>query len=78
VAHIRLTLDGDTLMDGDLGAWQQQPPEAVADMLRNGGRGEPWHRPTLMVIADADLRNKSATITITTSADGWTLDVQDC
>lgn len=77
MAHIRLTVNGTTVMDGDLGTWQQQPPQAVADMLRNGGNGKPWHRPLLMVLTDAAVRDQAIDITVTTGEGGYTLDIQD-
>lgn len=70
MAQIRITIDGETVMDSDCGTWTSTPPELVATHMQ---QPKPWSRPLLMVVADAAMRDQPTTITITTGPKTWTL-----
>lgn len=75
MSHLTITVDGDTLMDGDTGDWTYNPPQQVMNQL-NGQTVKPYSRALLVAMADHALASRNATITITTRDGGWTLDVQ--
>lgn len=80
MTHVKLTIDGEVQMDGDLGSWSKEPP-AVSDLkLKAGvpGSASQWSMAVLQVIAAAAVKRvKSTTIEVTTRAGGWTLDVSN-
>ena len=76
MSHIRVILDGNTIMDGDPGEWTAKPP-AITDLeLRaKSANPEPWVQ-ILTTFARAAVAGRDATITATTRDTGWTLDVE--
>lgn len=68
MTHIRLDIDGDTVMDVDLTTWSAQPP-AIAD-LNLKAANDPWAIPLLQSIARAAGSQCSVHFTVTTG-DGW-------
>ncbi|AIT14578.1 hypothetical protein SEA_TAPIOCA_69 [Mycobacterium phage Tapioca] len=76
MSHIRVTLDGNTIMDGDPGQWATKPP-AIADLELRAASGnpEPWVQ-ILTAFARAAVTGRNTTITATTRDNGWTLDVE--
>ncbi|AEL19986.1 hypothetical protein CL81_gp67 [Mycobacterium phage Charlie] len=76
MSHIRVTIDGNTIMDGNPGQWATKLP-AIADLeLRaTSGNPEPWVQ-ILTTFARAAAAGRDATITATTDTNGWTLNVE--
>lgn len=73
--HIKLTVDGETLMDGDLGEWKHKPPTAIQHLIKPGRKPEPYLQAALGAVLEASLISKSATIDCTTRENGWTVSV---
>lgn len=77
MSRIRLTIDGDTIMDGDLGQWQNKPPESLTQHLDPTANLQPWAKAAMLAIVQAALEKRDTAITVTTRDRGWTLDVDD-
>ena len=77
MTHIRVTIDGQTKMDGDLGQWTEQP-RPVGDMMaeiKANTRNAPWMRTILDLIAKAAMIGKGFTAEVSTRPDGYALSV---
>ncbi|ANN98191.1 MFS transporter [Mycobacteroides abscessus] len=77
MSHIKITVDGKTLMDADPGTWRHTPPDIPAIQQRTAG--EPWglavmsavaHAATLGMLGEAG----DTTIDVTTRAGGFTME----
>jgi hypothetical protein len=81
MSNIRITIDGDTVMDSDPGDWSLTPPDIDSLKLKATGPGKPWGLAVMSTIADAAPRALAGhtigntTITVTTTSTGWTMDV---
>lgn len=79
MSNIKITLDGKTLMDADPGTWRATPP-SLPDLKRQSG-GQGWGLTVMATLAQtatlAGLGQDTGntTMTITTRANGWTVDV---
>lgn len=77
-ARMRITVDGDTLMDADLGNWTQPKPQIdQLNQLAASPTPPAWTRPVMVMLAEAALRKRSLNIDITTRDSGWTMSVDD-
>lgn len=80
MSHIKITVDGKTLMDADPGTWRSTPPN-IPDLKRQSG-GQGWGLAVMATLAQtatlAELGQSTGdtTMTITTRAKGWSLDVE--
>lgn len=76
MAHLTITIDGKTAMDGDLGQWSAEPP-LITDLKKNikNAKSGPWSRKILDEIADTGLTGKSKRIDVQTRADGYDFSV---
>jgi hypothetical protein len=80
MSNIKITVDGKILMDADPGAWRSAPPN-LPDLKRQSG-GQGWGLAVMATLAQtatlAQLGQPTGntTMTITTHAKGWTLDVE--
>lgn len=86
MANVKVVIDGNTVMDSQVTLRQGELPSM--DTLRGqleqsaGGTFKPWLMPTIgtlgAILLDANLKGavQDTTITVTTRADGWTLDVE--
>ena len=75
MARITLTVDGNTEMDADLGAWNSEPPQILRDQLAANTAPKLYMRCVLMVVADAAMSDTETTIDITTAGNDWTMAV---
>lgn len=86
MANIRIVIDNVTAMDAEVSLRQGDLPgmEDLRTSLENtaGGQFQPWQLPTVgalsAVLLEANMKGavQDTTITVTTRADGWTLDVE--
>lgn len=81
MTNIRLTIDGKTEFDGDLGNWMLRPPEALGKLLRPDGTGlarqaEHMNHIALAVV-DAAKVDQDKSIEVRTFTGGWTLTVEE-
>lgn len=72
-AHI--TVDGRTLLNGDLGQWQTKPPAELAQHLKPGTPHQPGIRALLVALGDAVRMNKNTSIQLTNRDTGYDLKV---
>ncbi|SHS60373.1 MFS transporter [Mycobacteroides abscessus] len=80
MSNIKITVDGMALMDTDPGKWRSTPPD-IPDLKRQSG-GQGWGLAVMVTLAQAGTLAElgqpigNTTMTITTRANGWTLDVE--
>lgn len=78
MSHLKISIDDQVLMDGDIGQWTAEPPRGVQDLVsKASGNTDPWHQAILVVMTHTIAAQKNATITVNTQADGWTLEVRN-
>lgn len=70
--QIRLIIDGDTRFDFHLdpNAWQQKPPQELAELMTPEARATPYSMAALAAIIDA------ITMGTPTDPEGWSLSVR--
>jgi cytochrome c553 len=78
MSYITINIDGETVMDGDTGKWQQQPPEFIAKQLKamqdGSTKPSPWMRALMLVVAEAAMTDTYTSVDVTTDGNaGWTL-----
>lgn len=76
MAHMTVTIDGNTVMDSPLGDWTANPPEILTEQLAATTTPKLYMRCLLILMADAALSDTATTVDITTDADNWTMRVQ--
>lgn len=74
---LHVSIDGTTVIDGDIGQWSANPPQLLREQLAANATPKPWMRCLLMVIADAALASRDTTVAITTADRRWSMEV-DC
>ncbi|WP_457060251.1 MFS transporter [Mycobacteroides abscessus] len=80
MSNIKISVDGKVLMDTDPGKWRSTPPD-IPDLKRQSG-GQGWGLAVMVTLAQAGTLAElgqpigNTTMTITTRANGWTLDVE--
>lgn len=75
MTHLRLSIDGQTLMDGDLGQWKHNPPTAIQHLIKPGHKPEPYMQAALMALMEAAMRDVETSIEVWTKPTGWTVTV---
>ena len=79
MTQIKITIDGDVVMDGDAGTWQSRSDDFIAEQLSNMANGvtpAPYMRALMLTIAEAITTQADTEAEITSSKSGWTLGVQ--
>lgn len=64
---VTVTVDNQTILDG--GQWTE-----AAKQLQLGTPPPAWMKTILFTLAEAAATRQALTITVTTRADGWTMD----
>lgn len=77
MATLCITVDGKTIMDGDLGQWTTNPPDIIAEQLKANSRPTPWMRALMLTLADAAMSEKAMSVDVRTRADGWDFSVTE-
>jgi hypothetical protein len=75
VPHVKITVDGVAVMDGDTGDWKSSPPPLITEQLKAGAQPKPWMRALLLTVADAAVGSKAVEATVETGPRGWSLTV---
>lgn len=75
MAQIRIVIDGDTIIDKDIGEWTQSLPE-LQDYLQPDSKPQPWMQAVLISLTGAAVRGQPFAAEVTTRPDGWTLNVE--
>jgi hypothetical protein len=74
---MKIIVDGDILLNDDLGDWERKPPSTLAHLIRPGFKPKPWMQAMLVVLADAAVREQPTRIEVNTSSrERWTLSVE--
>lgn len=74
---MRVIVDGNTILNDELGDWQRKPPDALAHMIRPGYKPKPWMKALLVAMADATLTEQPTRFEINTASRGrWSLSVE--
>lgn len=79
MANLRITVNGDTIMDGDLGSWSSEPPELktiIDQVKRQGMNAEEWMLDVLNHTAKVGSGGRARTVDVRTSADGYDVAVR--
>lgn len=75
MAQIRIVIDGETLLDKDIGEWTKDVPE-LRDYLQPSGKPpQPWMQAVLISLTGAVVRGQPFAAEIATRPGGWTLNV---
>lgn len=77
MTNMRITVNGDTWLDGDLGTWEEKRPEQYLNALQNPSAQPPGTRQLLLAFAEAASQDKSCSLELATSERGWTLTVEE-
>lgn len=77
IAHVRLTVDGSVVFDGDLEEWKFTPPDYFKDAIKKDAKPEPWLKAIMIVMADAALTGGNISIEATTGESSWSIEVLD-
>lgn len=75
MAHARITIDGATLLDANLGEWTRTLPDILQQQLNPGAQPQPWMKALLLMVAEAAAGNQPFQADVTTRDNGWVLDV---
>ena len=75
MTHMTITIDATTILDGDLGQWQHQPPDTLTQYLKPNTKPKPWAPALMAAIIEAVTTNTPTTVNIHTDPHGWTVTV---
>lgn len=75
MTRAHLTIDGNIVLNGDLGQYHAQPPESFAKYLTPGARNEPGMKELLVALADAAASNHDLTASLHRRESGFDLTV---
>lgn len=78
--NVKVVINGDTITDADPGEWNYTPPDQLdVTKLRANNTQQPYMLALMQAYGQACVtaltRKQGTTLTVTTIADGWTLDV---
>lgn len=76
--NLKFIVDGETKIDGNPGAWNDNPPAMLTDQLKAGAKHDPWMRAALMPLSEAISRAAVAQSGLRLPPVGgdWTLSVE--
>lgn len=75
MSYAHITIDGNTILDGDLGQWTHTPPASLAKYLTPNAQQQPGLNALLLAFATAAKTGQDITIDLTNRANGYTLTV---
>lgn len=77
-AYLKVTINGEVVMDGDPRSWEQRQPEFIANALNNMGKGasKPYMRSLMLVIAEAAMTQTYTVVDVKSDGSGWSLNVR--
>lgn len=77
MSHLRITIDGQTLMDANPGQWTHTPPDLSKLNFNAGSVDQPYMLTIQGIVAKRAIEaiaghaRGNTDITVTTRADGW-------
>lgn len=77
-SYLKVTINGDVVMEGDTGQWQERQPEFIVNALKGMGNGQPapYMRALMLVIAEAAMTKTYTEAEVKSSGSGWSLGVR--
>ena len=77
MTHARLVIDGKTVMDEEMGEWEQRPPEFFKRVMTPGQRQEPHLKAVAIILAESLLAGQDVSIDVAATEIGaWTMSVK--
>jgi hypothetical protein len=74
----RIVINDHVLFDDDLGAWKDNPPDFVRELIRPGVRPQPYLKAVLIAMAENVLADRSVIITVVAhDPSDWTMRVKE-
>lgn len=79
MAYIKVLVDGETVIDGETGEWEQRTPDFIAKQLHdmtsnpNPPKPSPWMRAMMLVLAEAAMTDTHTEIEVKSWEAGWSL-----
>lgn len=67
---LRIIVDGNTWMNGDLGEWQQKQPAQFVEALKNPRAAQPGMMQLLTAIGECATGTQAYTLELTTGQNG--------
>ncbi len=73
MTHIKLVINGEVLMDGQISQWQQRPPTSIQHLLqpKAGRKAEIYMQAALGALLEATMSEQDTLIEATTTPTGW-------
>lgn len=72
--HLHITIDDQTVLDGDLGEWTTNPPQLITEQLTNP-KPQPGMKALMLALTEAAIHNQPTHINLQNRPNGWTLQV---
>lgn len=70
MTSLRIIVNGETWMNGDLGEWQQKQPAQFVEALKNPRAAQPGMMQLLTAMGECATGTRDYTLELTTSDDG--------
>ena len=70
MSSLRIVVDGETWMNGDLGEWQQTQPKQFMEALKNPRTARPGMMQLLTAMGECATSDKAYTLELTTTDNG--------
>lgn len=74
MTHVRLSVDKEVVLDGDLDEWAATPPDYFKDVINPNAKPEPWQKAIMVTMADATLTRRAVSIDVMTGPH-WSMEV---
>ena len=82
MAYIKVTVDEETVLDGESGTWEAKTPEFLTKQIEsfsanpNTTPPSPWMRALMLIIAEAIMTNSYTEVDVKTTGSGWILETK--
>lgn len=74
-SNVRISIDGEVVMDGLLDTWVATPPDVFKDVLDPGATPKPWLKAIMIAMLDAVQTGINVNIDVTTGYGQWSMTV---
>lgn len=71
MTHFKITVDAAVLFDGSVTEWERKAPDAFKDLLKPGHVPAPHIKSVMLLMADAAVSGRSATVVVETGLDDF-------
>lgn len=76
MAHTTIIVNGETLLDDNLGQWTSTPPPAI-EALSHPKERRHWMYPVMATLVPALISDHPISITVTTNGTNWSMSVDN-